>query len=231
MINIYYPVFAILMILFACKKQHKVSQVETPLQFDNTEIIDQTLYQQETTNTPLYQFAAYMDSMGFVYDLTRMKKTYAVRDLSSSTVINKYSFFNFTVEQSSLFLYFLDHNLPDTEFENAIDISQFKNVQSISAYFFTQREAELTQRDKFYIDGYMEEWSFADTTAATNAASNLALHSCYVYFNTCAFICCIENKMYVISSRSSGFMFALRPYAKWFFDRYDADVYADFHIY
>ena len=160
-----------------------------------------------------------------------MHKTYPYRDLSSPTLIKKYYFFNYTLKQSSLSLYLIANNPSDTLFENAIDLRLFKKVESITAYFFTQREAEKTNYEKYFIDGFIEEWVFEDSIAAAKAAANLATHNCYVYFNTCAFISCLNNSMYVISTRSSMFMYALRPYVKWFFEHFATKVYADFHIY
>ncbi len=231
MIKPYYPVFAIFIMLFACKKQGNGLHEQISPKSDTTTIANPTPNQHETAPVPLYQFAAYMDSMGFIYDSTRMHKTYPYCDLSSPTLINKYYFFNYTFEQSSLSLYLNENNPPDTTFENAIDLRLFNKVKSITAYFFTRREAEKTYYEKYFIDGYIEEWVFDDSVAAAKAAANLSTHNCYVYFNTCAFICSLNNAMYVISTRSAGFMYALRPYVKWFFEHFATKVYADFHIY
>lgn len=231
MIKPYFGIFTILILLFACKKQNKVTVEDISTKTDTIAINTQTNSQPETAPTPLYQFAAYMDSMGFGYDSSRMVKTYAYRDLSSPSTIINYHFFNYTLEQSSLILYLIENNPSDTTFENAIDLRLFKKAKSITSYFFTQREAAKNYYEKYFIDGFIEQWVFDDSTSAEKAAINLATHKCYVYFNTCAFICCIGNSMYVISSRSSGFMYALRPYVKWFFEHNATTVYADFHIY
>lgn len=159
----------------------------------------------------LLSFVSYLDSIGFNCDTIRLKKTY--NDLSKNIKynINNYFFYTSTPETSRLSTYF-NNFAKDKEYEQTwhIDTENLKKCESIIWYFFSELKPEQFNHEKWYTDAIIEEWKFKDSTSAKIAAKNIGEIAPRLYFNVGAFVCYVDNYMYIITSRSSGNMWELR---------------------
>jgi hypothetical protein len=171
--------------------------------------------------TRLLSFVSYLDSIGFDCDSNRIKKIYGGYSKSPKFTINNHFFYSSIPSTSGLsdyFNYFAKNKKDNPEWR--LDTVTIKSCKSIIWYFFSALKPDQTDNEKWYTDAIIEEWKFKDSSSAKKSAEEIGRMAPRLYFNVGAFVCHIDNYMYIITSRSTGSMYALRkPAFKVFADR------------
>jgi hypothetical protein len=159
----------------------------------------------------LLGFAIYLDSIGFNCDTNRLKKIYNSYSKKPRYNINNHFFYSSTSKTGGLyyyFNYFIKNKKDDPEW--SLDTVTLHSYKSITWYFFSELKPDEANGEKWYTDGIIEEWNFKDSSSAKIVAKDLGRIAPLPYFNVGAFVCYIDNYMYIITSRSSGSMWTLR---------------------
>ena len=107
---------------------------------------------------------------------------------------------------------------PYYDFFKDFDIKPFEKTQKVVLYYFKKKQPQIIGGEKWYPDGVIEEWTFANQEEAQKATVELMnAELCVMYFNTCAFVCCAERNMYIFYSRAAAFMYEPQNnFYKWF---------------
>lgn len=181
----------------------------------------------------------FLDSSGYSYDTTRFQKTYAHWHSGKSKVIkiDDYIFYDISFEQTipygNMKIYKnYRSNDSDTDWYSirVRETNNFSKIgnkdEKIIQYFFVQKTPFVFpggEKEKYFVDGIIEEWKFPNNNSAKQTAEQLgAIQSGLVYgINRSAFVCYIENYMYVFHSRAALFMIIIRE--KHFFEKFAKD--------
>lgn len=173
----------------------------------------------------LLSFVSYLDSIGFNYDTNRLKKIYGGHSKNIRYNINNHFFYASTPETSGLSTYF-NNFAKDKKYEQAwhIDTEKLKKSKSIIWYFFSELKPDQFNGEKWYTDAIIEEWKFNDSSSAKAAATEIGAIAPRLYFNVGAFVCYVDNYMYIITSRSTGTMYTIKPVFKAFATRNNVTI-------
>lgn len=174
----------------------------------------------------------FIDSCGYKSDTLRAGKTYEHHDPSQIKAVKDYFFYNVKLKDTPpyrtrdfLFRRAENINSEDTINQQRMDewrerwemnYSLLEKVQRIIAYFYVIKQPIAGNGLKTYIDGIIEEWTFPDSVSAKNAAEDLAEKETMVYVNRGAYVCYLENYVYVFHSRSAGFYTPLKKFRDYF---------------
>ncbi len=209
-------------ILGSCRP--KTTQIT---QQEETVIISDTLKIQENTEevipenipklsiTPrFFSLIQHIDSLGYIFDTLR----YTPHKPYELIQQDKYVLFEIPKETTNPFW---TPSWAEEAYSNRLadfDIKPLEKAQKVIQYFFI-----VKQRGNINEDGLIEEWTFENETealAAFNSFKTIRLD--IMYFNTGAFICCIDKQMYIFHSRASAFMYKpLKSFFKWFVGQND----------
>lgn len=160
----------------------------------------------------LFTFAKLIDSAGYSCDTTRAKKAHAFLSNKNRINFKGYFFYNTRLENTALDLY-----KRDTLYANSfpINLKAFNKVSRIVTYFFVVKTAEVKDGEKWFTDGFLEEWKFPDSLTAKATSIDLRTKAGPLITSD-AFICRKDNYMYVFRSRNTGFMYTIAPFIKTF---------------
>ena len=229
-------IFSLFALIVGGCRQNKPTTAENTETDLSVQIITDTL--QTIYEMPIQQrflsLIQHIDSAGFSFDTIRYKP----RNCSIFTV-SDYFFYEVPKETTCPFYAFalneefkketeqckdtvsLRPVYPDLHF----DIKPLEKAQRVVEYFFKQKKPEIIDGQKWYTDGVIEEWTFATHEEAQKATAELMNSElCLMYFNTCAFICCAENNMYIFHSRAAAFMYTQKKFFKWFVQQNDITI-------
>lgn len=161
--------------------------------------------------TRLLTFVSYLDSIGFNCDTNRLNKTYGHYSRINKYSINNHFFYSSTPRTSGLSTYFsyfekAGKNHPD----RTLDTTIFHSCKSVVWYFLSALKPDQGDDQKWYTDAIIEEWKFKDSSSAKTAAKEIGKKATWLYYQTGAFVCYIENYVYIITSRSVGIMYTIR---------------------
>src|SRR5688572_3363693 len=211
----------LLVVLTGCGSSDKSApatrEVVTQKQADSasTRVKDLIVSPNHTADTVvtkrLLSFVIYLDSIGFDCDSNRIKKVYGGYSKSNRFTIMDHFFYSSRPATSGLFYYFkyFAKNKKDNP-EWRLDTATINSYKSIVWYFFSALKPDQTENEKWYTDAIIEEWKFKDSSSAKKSAVEIGRMASRLYFNVGAFVCHIDNYMYIITSRSSGSMWTLR---------------------
>ena len=138
------------------------------------------------------KFTNYLDSIGYISDTSRAKKT--EHHLSNSTVVllNGKPFYSLipTKHEIQKANQYLQGN---TSFDTlTVDFGVFLKPISIFAYFYRQNiKSEMIE------DGVIEEWNFGTNNEALQAFNEINKIKDFVYFNTNSFTLLHENYLFI----------------------------------
>lgn len=168
-----------------------------------------------------------IDSAGFIFDTIRYKKVNEPKH-PDNLVINQ-------IENYLIYTIPLKETVPYQHIEKCesgsmhskewcekwfLSKEKFVQVKNISQYYF--REKKPTNSTT--VDGIVEEWTFQNIETAKEVAENLGTTESMVYVNRGAYICYIENYVYIFHSRSAGFYTPLKIFFKQFSANYHAQI-------
>jgi len=167
----------------------------------------------------------HIDSLGYIFDTLR----YMPREDILHKVDN-YLLFEIEKESTAPFCAkaisaepseFLPDYLED------LDLKPLEKAQKVISYYFRKKQPDVIDGQKWYPDGIIEEWTFANENDAQNATKELMNADLgIIYFNTCAFVCCINKQMYIFHSRASAFMYKpQKSFFKWFLEQNKIELY------
>ncbi|MBL7911907.1 MAG: hypothetical protein JNJ41_12690 [Bacteroidia bacterium] len=159
----------------------------------------------------LLSFVNYLDSIGFNCDSNRIKKLFGRYSKSPRFTVKNHFFYSATPATSGLsyyFNYFAKNKKDNPDWR--LDTVTIKSCKSIVWYFFSELTPDKTDNEKWYTDAIIEEWKFKNSSSAKTSAEEIGRMAPRLYFNVGAFVCHIDNYMYIITSRSSGSMWTLR---------------------
>lgn len=162
--------------------------------------------------TPSKQFlrlAKQIDSAGFIWDTVRMKNVVHYSLADSIIIAGTYVFYKMKLADSWLIEFYKQNKNNALDFYEAalINYDYFKNVKSITGYYYTQK-----QKTDFREDGYIEEWTFPRSDDAERAVEDVQRVKEKVYFNTQSFCCRIDDKLYIFHTRAMGFSGQLKKF-------------------
>ena len=188
-----------------------------------------------------FQLVKYIDSVGFIYNAARFVKTYPEGQGEQVNIDGNYLFYVLSPDEVVPFASHkkemddLAMNLNEMDSLNyqrqldyinrwKLNIALFEKVERITAYFFVEKSFFNRTGKGTYNDGLIEEWKFPDTQSAKDAAFDLSKKETMVYFNRGAYVCFLNNYMYVFHSRSAGFYTPLKKFWTWFADKNRATI-------
>ena len=160
-----------------------------------------------------YNVIRFIDSCGYMGDSSR---AYPYLEKFKKISSQGHSFYFCPPGINTLYRYF-DMTKRDTGIFKrlrTVEKEVFAPVKSIVTYFFISRTPAMNGDKKYFVDGTIEEWKFPDAGKAKAAAVELGRKEFVVFFNVGAFVCYIDNYMYVITSRAAGYMNYFRPIFK-----------------
>lgn len=215
-----YITLILVFFIISCSNQSKDKQL-TGIQIERTDTFQKEILVDSSKvlqfncviSERFSQLALYLDTIGYSFDTLRLNKTYTLLKKSSRLNIKNHYFYNYKLQETVPFRMIYQDS---SYFEDQINIEVLKKTQSVIAYFFSKRTPDIKYGKKWYIDGVAEEWKFPNNNSAKTAAIELSSIVESVYFNVSAFICYVDNYMYVFSSRSSAYMNSINPIFKKF---------------
>jgi hypothetical protein len=195
------------------KQQDKSSIATSQAKIDTIEqlkIENRAIIQSDTSLKPTIQFLTftnYLDSIGYISDTTRAKKS--EHHLSNSTLVlfNNKPFYsvnptNHEIQKSKQFL------KGNESFDTlTVDYEIFLKPISLFAYYYRQK-----MKSAMIEDGVIEEWNFRTSKEALQAFTEINKIKGFVYFNTNSFTLVHENYLYIFHTRASAFDITLRKF-------------------
>lgn len=184
------------------------------------------------TTDRFVKLVKFIDSSGYSFDTTRAYEFRNSEVRKSKSVkllfIDNYVFYDIPYQQTIPYYYIKkvtnDTNHFQQEFYQKFLRSSvaFEKAQNIVGYFFTQKKPTST----LHIDGMIEEWTFPDSNSAKRASEVLGESDTQgiLFFNCGAFVCYIDNYMYVFHTRAAGFMYSIKPIFKNFVTNNEATI-------
>jgi hypothetical protein len=161
--------------------------------------------------TRFLNFVSYLDSVGFNCDTNRLNKTYGHYSRINKYSFNNHFFYSSTPRTSGLGTYFsyfekAGKNYPD----RTLDTTIFRSCNSVIWYFLSALKPDQVDDQKWYTDAIIEEWEFKDSSSAKTAAKEIGNKATWLYYQRGAFVCYIDNYVYIMTSRSTGTMYTIR---------------------
>jgi len=206
------------LILTACSTKSVDKSKEEKITHDSSSIISPqsdtyvkpNVYTDIIITDRLLNFAKFLDSSGYSWDTTRLKKVVGYPKLDSKPMfIDNLAFFEVPFHKTTVYL---ERN--NEEMHNSfIDTNEYGKAKKIIMYYFREKNPSTAD---WIPDGVIEEWDFPDSTIAKNISEDLDKIQKRLFWNREAFICHKDNYVYLCYSRSSGFMYALKPFFHWF---------------
>jgi hypothetical protein len=170
----------------------------------------QTIVETDTLPKPTTQivnFTNYLDSIGYIADTIRAKKT--SHQLTNATIVlsdsKPFYLLSPTTHEIQKSKQFLKGNYIFDSL--TVDYDIFLKPISIFAYYYRQNI-----KAEFIEDGIIEEWNFRTANEANQAFNELNKIKDMVYFNTNSFILQQDNYLYIFHTRASGFDITLRKF-------------------
>lgn len=230
-------------------KDTKVSAVPTTSNSDTSQTImlDSNLaeshaIEQETFINPEFlDLVKVIDSSGYLYDSIKLRKTYRGFD-SVKTIHEKGYLFYETELKNTVPL--SKNNFIRKQLRNAnvqemdslelekfktwkkqrvLNFKQLEKAKSIYSYHFIAKKP----KGSYSSDGIIEQWEFDSNEEAQLAAIDLGKKELFVYFNRGAYVCYLENYVYIFHSRASGFYTPLKNFINLFIKRNNANKVKD----
>jgi hypothetical protein len=198
---------------------------------DSTAIGSNIIEEKETFINPEFlDLVKSIDSLGYLYDSIRLRKSYRGFD-SVKTIHEKgYLFYETELKNTVPFSKnnFIRKQLSSAKVQemDSIELKKFKawkkqrvlnfkqleKVKSIYSYHFIAKKSS----DSYRSDGIIEQWEFDSKEDARKAAEDLGKKERFVYFNRGAYVCYLENYVYIFHSRSAGFYTPLKKFINLF---------------
>lgn len=214
-------IFSLLLIGCGQTKQQDKSRIASNQpEIDSLEqqkIESQTIVTSDTLPKPtiwFLTFTNYLDSIGYISDTARAKKTEHHLSNSKLSLFNNRPFYcliptNHEIQKSNQFLTGI------TSFDTlTVDYEIFLKPISIFAYYYRQKiKSEMIE------DGVIEEWNYRTANEAMQAYTEINKIKDFVYFNTNSFTILHENYLYIFHTRASAFDITLRKFYKTFKQR------------
>lgn len=184
------------------------------------------------TTDRFLKIVKFIDSSGYSFDTTRAYgfRNFDTRKLKSVELlfIDNYVFYDIPYQQTIPYYYMKEATNDTNHFHQEFyqkflhNSVAFENAQKIVGYFFTQKKPTST----LHIDGTIEEWTFSDSVSAKQASEVMGDSDtqAILFFNCGAFVCYIDNYMYVFHTRAAGFMYSIKPIFKNFVTDNEATV-------
>lgn len=192
-----------LIVLVSCTKApaEKTAQKE-PNTISNTAIAQkQSKKEIVPYKKRLEAFADTLNSMNWVSDHKRLKRLNLYPALVQGEVAyssKEIPFYKVNYKQSDIgqgrFFELLKKE------ERTLDLKMFREVRSIWAYFYKEKDAEYSMPD-----GVIEQWEFATSTQAQKALQQLYPASKIVYFSTNPYLCQIDNYLYIFHTSTMAY--------------------------
>jgi hypothetical protein len=152
----------------------------------------------EVPSSLLFDLTKYIDSLGFSYDTTRIKK---VRYFNNKDCffyndkafykLNPNSTLVFTTKKSIIPLSNVD--------TSTIKYELFKKVLSVYGYYYCDKNKTTDLIE----DGAIEEWTFPTEKEADDAGVEINRIKFGVYFHTAAYIARQKNVIYIFHNRAA----------------------------
>ena len=229
--NTYYVILFSLFFFYACSPSTEqvnsaVQEQQIPLTQDS--IVDAITKEQPTQWVkPIFvDLARFIDSAGFIGDSARRAKTYNFKAPLQKT--DKYNFYTIDFEQHPVNYHITEilSEKRDTEWGKQwhVDSLLFNIVENITLYFYVNKKLFTNSSTGWNEDGLIEAWTFENSTQAKNAAMQLAQKQTMVFVNRGAYICYLDNQMYVFHSRAAGFYTPLKRFFKHFTTQNNATI-------
>jgi hypothetical protein len=164
-----------------------------------------------------YKIVKIIDSSGYYADSIKYRLSYQYPDSAKIHVIDSDIFYEIPLSQSMPYFMYQNH-LYNSKRE---DYDIYKSVKNIVCFHFIRKEeSEIFYGDeKWFPDGIVEEWTFPDSISARLAAEDYCKSSGLIIFNSGAYLCYIDNYMYVFYSRAAIFT----GFVKIFYERFIKD--------
>lgn len=240
----YYIIISILLV--SCS-ENGIDSKKIEIQ-DSTSIFQETpkdslkrneVYRKEVSEE-FMDLVMFIDSMNYRWDTLRAKKTYEHHDSSEYKITNGYLFYEIQLQNTAPYKNreFIKRQLSNIELSDTlnynrmigwrerwgIDTNLLDQVKSIKAYFFVTKEPYINNGIKTFVDGTIEEWKFPDTLIAKSVAKDIADKASRVYINTGAYVCYLDEYVYVFYSRSAGFYTPLKRFWNYLIDQQNAVI-------
>lgn len=175
-----------------------------------------------------------LDSLGYKYDTNRYQKVYSgmVDYPLNPKYFNSegFIFYNLPLEETIPYLFNEMKLLGSSRFQRdssqewKLNMDRFDAAIRINGYFFSSKVPDSYGNLKFTTDGIIEEWTFSTQNEAIEMSEELGKRESFVYFNRGAFICVIDNRVYVFHSRAVAFYGELKSFFLWFCDEFNAII-------
>lgn len=200
---------------------------------DSTLIVSNTIEEPTPINLEFLDLAKAIDSLGYLYDSVRLRKSY--RGFDSVKIIHEKGYLFYKTELKNTVPFsknnFIRKQLRYGEVkemdsielekfkawkkERVLDFKQLEKVKSIYSYHFIVKKS----RGSYNSDGIIEQWEFDSEENARIAAEDLGKKERFVYFNRGAYVCHLKNYVYIFHSRASGFYTPLKNFITLFVER------------
>ena len=218
---------AFILIFISCVNQQreKESGDNDPI-VNSTEIhqyehFNDTISKQTIITDRLLNLVKHIDSSGYSFDTLR---SYYRNKKIKTILVDNYVFYHVSYEQSIPYYYSQMIKNDTINFKHNfykqfnLNSKTFNKVEKIICYFFSKKAPLVENGEKWYVDGMIEEWCFPDNNLAKQASEELGAsgNQTVMYFNCGAFVCFVENYMYVMHTRASLFMYSIKPFFKKF---------------
>lgn len=219
--------FVILLVLFSCNRTGKPpehSGIQPAVLPDTTGLPENRQQEQMDVTSVFLSLVRHIDSSGYVFDTIRRKPDMMVRAEGY--------IFSGVIKEETIPFYNIVHegNHPFNSEIGDFDIKPFQKATRVVSYYFRQKVPDIIGGQKWYTDGVIEEWTFADDREAQEATQELIdTELCILYANTGACVCCMDHHMYVFHSRASAFMSAQEKFFKWFISENNITLYKTDH--
>lgn len=176
----------------------------------------------------------YLDSVGYVCDTIKAQKSY--RYLDSLIIIRAYgySFYKINLRNTVPFYhlkrvakhieYYEKQVLDSSQLARHeawktkmfIDLKFLEGVEDIYSYHYVAKKSATSGSSKTFKDGIIEQWRFTSKEAAKRAAEEIGAKETWIYINRGAYVCYLENFVFIFHSRSAGFYTPLKQFFKRF---------------
>lgn len=208
----------VLFVLTACSNKSEDKSKEEIITLDSSAINSQqaetfvkpTIHKDKLITDRLLNFAKFLDSIGYSWDTTRLKKVAVYSKLDIKPMfVDHLAFFEVPFRKTTVYL---ERNNEDMN-NSFIDTNEYGKAKKIIMYYFREKNPSTAD---WITDGVIEEWDFPDSTIAKKISEDLDKIQKRLFWNREAFICRKDNYVYLCYSRSSGFMYAIKPFFDWF---------------
>ena len=169
------------------------------------------------------RLAQQINTAGYIWDTTRIKNVTHYYRSDSIVDLGNFIFYKMQLKDSWIIEFYnlyKDKKDRDSPMKNGlIQYECFENATSIFGYYYRQK-----RKANLMVDGYIEEWLFPTDEDAEKAVKDVNRVKEMVYFNTTAFCCQIDKRIYIFHVRASGFSIPMRQFFKRFVKENQATV-------